>query len=184
MILVRHGESAFNAVFRETRVDPGLEDPPLTTAGRAQAEAAAKALAGDGVRRILTSPYMRALETADIIAQRLAAPVRVSVLVGERRAWSCDIGTPAAALAARWPALDFAHLAQRWWPEAEETHAEVAARGARFHRSMRADPNHGDMAVVSHWGFIRALTGLEVTNGALVRIRRGARVEVVTPPHP
>jgi broad specificity phosphatase PhoE len=41
MILMRHGQSHFNARFGMTHVDPGLRDPGLTDLGRAQATAAA-----------------------------------------------------------------------------------------------------------------------------------------------
>ena len=57
MILVRHGESEFNVVFARSRVDPGIEDPKLTAAGRRQAAQTAAALAGYEIDRILSSPY-------------------------------------------------------------------------------------------------------------------------------
>ena len=40
MLLVRHGQSEFNAAFTLTRVDPGIPDPELTPVGRLQAEEA------------------------------------------------------------------------------------------------------------------------------------------------
>lgn len=184
MILLRHGESAFNVVYRKSRADPGIEDPPLTETGHAQARAAAETVAGMGARRVITSPYTRALETATIVAERLAAPIAVTALVGERCAWSCDIGAPVSALAARWPALDFSAVAERWWNGPEESRADLAARGARFHAAMRDDPDHAATVVITHWGFIRALTGLELANGASVRLRLGAALEVVSGPHP
>ena len=30
MISPRHGDSAFNVVYRKSRAGPGIEDPPLT----------------------------------------------------------------------------------------------------------------------------------------------------------
>jgi len=44
VILIRHGQSHFNVVFNETRVDPGIVDPGLTEEGERQAAAAAQAL--------------------------------------------------------------------------------------------------------------------------------------------
>ena len=64
MILVRHGQSEFNVVFNRTGRDPGIPDPSLTAKGKEQAAIAAKALSGRGFRRIVASPYTRALETA------------------------------------------------------------------------------------------------------------------------
>ena len=65
MFLLRHGQSYFNLHYTETRVDPGIEDPELTPLGRAQAEAAAAVLAEKRLTRIIVSPYMRALQTAE-----------------------------------------------------------------------------------------------------------------------
>ena len=71
MLLIRHGQSEFNVVFNKTRVDPGIEDPKLTEEGRRQAETAGRALRGRPPRRLISSPYTRAIETAHIIADVL-----------------------------------------------------------------------------------------------------------------
>jgi broad specificity phosphatase PhoE len=36
MILIRHGESEFNVIYKKTRVDPGIRDPKLTNLGYRQ----------------------------------------------------------------------------------------------------------------------------------------------------
>lgn len=170
MMLLRHGQSEFNAVFSVTRQDPGIADPRLTEAGRAQAAEAARGLAGAGIRRIIVSPYTRALETAAIVAEALDLPVSVvSAEVRERYAFACDVGTPASALARAWPLLDFSHLPERWWPEADEPHAAIEARARKFRTAMAAGPRWEEALVVSHWGFILSLTGESVPNGALRR---------------
>ena len=74
MLLVRHGQSEFNAIFNQTRTDPGIVDPRLTDLGRRQAAEAAEALAPAGIARLIVSPYSRTLETAAIIAERLRVP--------------------------------------------------------------------------------------------------------------
>lgn len=165
MILLRHGQSAFNAAFAASRVDPGIPDPPLTELGRAQAQAAAAALRGERLARIITSPYTRALETAAIVAGALDLPVTVHPIVRERCAFSCDIGTPASELARRWPDLDFGHLEEIWWPTLTESEAEIEARAAAFRAEMAAIPDWTDTLVVTHWGFILALTGERTGNG-------------------
>ncbi len=167
MIVMRHGESEFNVVYGVTRTDPGIRDPKLTARGRDQVVAAAEALAAKAiaVRRLIASPYRRALETASILAEALTAPITVEPLVRERYAWTCDIGTPASRLADAWPRVAFPAMAERWWPTDEE-------------------PDHGETLVVSHWWFIRALTGTALANGAMVRVRLAPAVEVVSHPHP
>jgi len=170
MILVRHGQSEFNVVFSETRRDPGIRDPRLTEEGRRQAEAAAETLQGHGIERLITSPYSRALETAEIVARRLDIAIAVEPLVGERAAFACDVGTRRGDLKARWPHLALDHLEEEWWPPLKESEDGLGARCAAFRAHMRAQRDWANVAVVSHWGFIRGLTGLTVQNGAVLRI--------------
>lgn len=60
VVLVRHGETAWSRVRRHT----GRTDVPLTDAGREQARAAGRALAGRSFDLVLCSPLSRASETA------------------------------------------------------------------------------------------------------------------------
>ena len=169
MILIRHGESEFNRHFNRTRVDPGIPDPALTDAGRQQAAAAAERLQDHDVARLLASPYRRALETAEIIAERLGVPIAVEPLVRERCAFVCDIGSERSRLAESWPHLDFDHIEERWWPAAEESELLLGERCGAFRTVARTMVDWHRVAVVSHWGFIRGLTGRELRNGELIR---------------
>ena len=69
LILMRHGQSAYNAENRFT----GLHDPPLTEAGLAEASAGAKVLRGAGVRidDVFISALQRTRETADVLQREL-----------------------------------------------------------------------------------------------------------------
>ncbi|MBI3453029.1 MAG: histidine phosphatase family protein [Rhodospirillales bacterium] len=175
MLLVRHGESEFNVVFSATRVDPGICDPRLTEQGRRQAALAAPALREAGVRRLVSSPYTRALETATIIADALGLAVSIEPLVRERAAFVCDVGSPRGELARRFPHLRFDHLDDVWWHDhvgrgVAETEDELNARMLAFRQTMAAAPDWPHVAVVTHWGFIRALTGRPVSNCEVVRV--------------
>ncbi|HEY7689660.1 MAG TPA: histidine phosphatase family protein [Dongiaceae bacterium] len=167
MILIRHGQSEWNAIYNRTRIDPGIPDPPLTETGREQALRAAEGLAARNPIRLLVSPYRRTLQTAEIIAKALSLPIVIEPLVRERAAFSCDVGTARSHLAAAWPHLKFDHLDEVWWP-AEETEHELADRCGRFRRHMKGVDDWAQVAVISHWGFIRGLTGQEVRNGEAV----------------
>jgi glucosyl-3-phosphoglycerate phosphatase len=169
MILVRHAESEWNVHYGRTRIDPGIPDPPLTAAGRAQASRLIEALAAEGVRRLISSPYRRALETATIIARGLDLAIDVEPLVRERCAFSCDVGTRRSLLRTHWPDLDFAHLEEQWWGDAEESVASIAKRCAAFCAKTADLPERAQIAVITHWGFIRALTGHELSNARFVR---------------
>jgi glucosyl-3-phosphoglycerate phosphatase len=174
MILIRHGQSEFNLHFSATRIDPGIPDPKLTPLGEAQAEAAAEILAGaeSGARitRIIASPYTRAMQTAAPFARRLGLPVTISALVRERYHFVCDIGSPASALRDAWPEHDFGALPETWWPAETETETEARTRATEFHGAMAARPDHGETLVVTHWAFIRAMTGLSLGNGEWIVI--------------
>jgi broad specificity phosphatase PhoE len=166
VILVRHGQSYFNLHFGATRVDPGIPDPELTGEGRQQARAAAEELRARPVRRLIVSPYTRTLQTAHIIAEILDLPITVEPLVRERMAFTCDIGTTPAELGRRWPRLAFDHLEERWWGHGEESETALQARCVRFRAAMAKTPDWPEVAVVTHWGFIRGLTGQTLVNGA------------------
>src|ERR1700733_5575314 len=99
MFLLRHGQSYFNLLFNETRVDPGIEDPELTPLGLQQAAAAAARLADTALTRVIISPYTRALQTAQPVLAIHRVPVTIMHEVREQAAFTCDIGSPPELLA-------------------------------------------------------------------------------------
>jgi len=184
MILIRHGQSEFNVHFSRTRIDPGIPDAPLTAEGRRQAADAARRLAGRGLVRLIASPYTRALQTATIIAEGLKLPVAIDPLVRERYAFSCDVGRHRDELARAWPGYDFAHLDHPWWHDIErhgdaESEAWLEDRCTAFRTRMAEDPLWRHTGVVTHWGFIRGLTGHAVPNAAIVEFDPALRRAVV-----
>lgn len=184
MYLLRHGQSEFNVQFARTRIDPGIEDPALTELGRAQARAAAEVLAARGLTRIVASPYRRTLETAAVLAEALGLAIEIDSLVRERCWFVCDVGTPASRLRSLWPAIDFERLGERWWPARGESEAQLAARCGVFASRLHRATDWGETVYVSHWGFIRGLTGLAVGNGTVVELRPGPDASVVHAPEP
>jgi len=79
IVFVRHGQTAAN---RE-RLALGRADPPLTELGRVQAMAVASRIAPTLPAIVLTSPLLRARETADAIGDASGAPVRVDARLVE-----------------------------------------------------------------------------------------------------
>lgn len=167
MILIRHGESQWNEIYSRTGVSPDIPDPHLTPRGREQVKRAAEALAQLPIRRVLVSPYTRALQTAEIIARSLDLPMEVEPLVREHANFHCDVGTPRSRLAEIWPALDFEPLDETWWPTSE-SEEELLARCRKFHVKAADLRDWRHIAVVTHWGFIRGLTGRQARNAELV----------------
>lgn len=167
MFLLRHGQSYFNLHYNESRVDPGIEDPELTPLGMEQAVAAAARLADAALTRIIISPYTRALQTAAPILAMHDVQVDVMQEVRERTAFACDIGSPPAALAARFPQLDFSHLPPRWWPHGTESSQQTIARADAFRALVALRADRETTLLVGHWAFILALTGRAISNGEL-----------------
>lgn len=68
---LRHGETDWN---REGRLQ-GWTDIPLNATGKGQARAAQTAFHGAVIKNVCASPLLRARETADIVNDRIGAPL-------------------------------------------------------------------------------------------------------------
>jgi broad specificity phosphatase PhoE len=77
LLLVRHAEPVPPG-------DPAFEENerPLSATGRAQAESLADELARPGVTAVYTSPYLRAAQTIEPLAERLGLAERHRTSVG------------------------------------------------------------------------------------------------------
>jgi len=149
--LTRHGESDWNAANRFQ----GHSDRPLTDLGRRQAEALAEVVAQENVDAIYSSPLIRALETARIVAARTG--LEVTELDGLREvdtgSWS---GLSRAEVQERFP-----EGFERWiaggsgWEDGE-TYEEMGERVLGAIRAIAAAHPNGRVLVVSHGGPIRA----------------------------
>lgn len=159
ILLVRHGESEWNALRRWQ----GQADPPLTALGRAQAAHAATALGA--VDAVVTSDLQRALVTAQIIADALGldSPM-IDPRLRERDAgeWS---GLTREEIHQQWPGyLDedprvsvgrLAGLTERRPPGWEDDTTLWTRVRASLLAISRAAPDH-DIVAVTHGGVIYA----------------------------
>jgi broad specificity phosphatase PhoE len=68
LILVRHGRPNENDAATPN-------DPPLDADGLRQARAVATLLAGEGITRVVSSPLVRARQTAEPLAETIGAPI-------------------------------------------------------------------------------------------------------------
>jgi broad specificity phosphatase PhoE len=94
IVFARHGQTAPN---RDGLV-LGRADPELTDEGRRQAELLAAALAEEAVGQVLTSPLLRARQTAEAIGAACGVPVAVDERLLEID-WGMWEGRPAGSLA-------------------------------------------------------------------------------------
>lgn len=169
MFLLRHGQSYFNLLFNQTRVDPGIEDPELTPLGKQQAAAAAVQLADARLTRVIISPFTRALQTAQPVLALHKVPVLIMHEVRERAAFVCDIGSPPEVLARRFPHHEFSHLPPMWWHSGMESARETSDRANMFRALMAAGNDSATTLLVGHWAFIQALTGISLANGEILQ---------------
>jgi alpha-ribazole phosphatase len=150
--LARHGESDWNAANRFQ----GHSDRPLTEKGRRQAEALAELVAETKLDAIYSSPLIRALETARIVAARTGVDV---VELDDLRevntgSWS---GLTRAEVQERFP-----QGFERWiaggsgWEDGE-TYEEMGERVLRAIRTIAIAHPDGRVLVISHGGPIRAV---------------------------
>jgi len=79
IFVARHGETELNAA----RIIQ-MPTTPLSERGRRQAERLGARLATAGIVRILSSDFVRAIETAEAIAATTRAPIEIDPLLRER----------------------------------------------------------------------------------------------------
>ena len=115
--LIRHAQSAFNAVHDPNKPDPMIFDAPITALGKTQAQQARSEIKQLDLINVIVSPFTRTLQTAQLIfGKRL--PFQINSEVREQLCNSCDVGSPPHKLARDYPHLDFDHLEDCWWPVA------------------------------------------------------------------
>ncbi|AUH70258.1 MULTISPECIES: histidine phosphatase family protein [Gordonia] len=164
IVLLRHGQTALSVDRRYS----GRGNPELTALGRAQASAAGERIGGGGLGRIdavLSSPLVRAMDTATAAAERLGAEVEV-----------CDglIETDFGA----WEGLTFGEAARRdpevhgrWLADADvappggESFAQVQERIAATREDIVARFPGRTVLAVSHVTPIKSMLRQALTVG-------------------
>ncbi len=79
LYLIRHGQP----ILAPSIPYNTLPGPDLSEQGRAEAAQAAAFLADRGVERLLGSPFARAAQTAELLAERLGLPLTLTPLLQE-----------------------------------------------------------------------------------------------------
>lgn len=80
LLLVRHGETVWNALHR---IQGGYSDIELSPKGRDQVEKLAQALCGESLQAVYSSPLSRAQDTAQAIARYHHLEVRLELAFRE-----------------------------------------------------------------------------------------------------
>jgi 2,3-bisphosphoglycerate-dependent phosphoglycerate mutase len=82
IIILRHGESTANA---EGLLSDGLEDAPLTEKGKEEVKSVVKQLKKIKISKIYSSPVIRAIQTAQIVADEFGLDVVIERTICERK---------------------------------------------------------------------------------------------------
>ncbi|HEU0206408.1 MAG TPA: histidine phosphatase family protein [Pseudolysinimonas sp.] len=172
---IRHGQTDWN---RDDKLQ-GSSDIPLNAHGREQAHEAAGILADGGWEVVVSSPLLRARETAKIIAHDLGLELGPSYPAFVERDYGALEGTSSSETVARWPHRDY--------PGAESLDS-VVSRGLAGLAKVADDFRDRDVVIVAHGTIIRytlaALAGRPldaIRNGSISTFRLdGDRWEVLT----
>jgi probable phosphoglycerate mutase len=163
---IRHGQTDWN---RDDRLQ-GSSDIPLNDVGRAQAFEAAGLLRDGGWDAIVSSPLMRARESAQIIAAELGIELGPAYPDFVERDYGVNEGGSSSEIVAKYPDRDY--------PGAESL-ASVVARGTAGLEKVAADFGDRDTIIVCHGTIIRytlaSLAGHRlpgILNGSISTLRR------------
>jgi broad specificity phosphatase PhoE len=174
VFLIRHGVTDWHGEQKLL----GQRDIPMNEEGLAQARAAAAALAGAGIIEVLSSPLLRAIQTAEIIGEAFGVQIARDPRLSDFR-----VG--------RWEGMTYADIGATEEykkyidnPLTEripggESLLEVQARSVRAVEQTLADNPSGDaICVVTHAGVIRLLLthylGSTPANYHRIRVAPGA----------
>lgn len=155
LILVRHGETEWNAVER----CQGWTDVPLSESGRVQADAAADALRQEPLAAVYSSDLQRAFETAERIAKPHGLPVQPREAFRELHHGELE------GLTRQELFRDYGELLQRWMaapadvemPGHGESLRQVQERVWPALKEILAAHTDGTVVVVSHTLALRTL---------------------------
>jgi 2,3-bisphosphoglycerate-dependent phosphoglycerate mutase/probable phosphoglycerate mutase len=157
VVLLRHGQTDYNVTGRMQ----GHIDSQLTDEGRAQALRAAPVLGAMTFDRIVSSDLIRAVETANTIADVLGLPVKLDPRLRETHLGQWQ-GRSVAEVEVDYPG----QIAEwrgdpRWTPPGGESRVDVVRRSLPVVEEIDADlaeePGAQSLLIVAHGGMIGGL---------------------------
>lgn len=160
LAFIRHGQTDWN---KEGRLQ-GSSDIPLNDTGREQAHAAVEMLSSWSWDAVVSSPLMRARETAQIVADGLGLPLGAAYDELVERDYGPLEGMSDREVMARWP--------DRRYPGAE-TLDDVVARCLDGLMKIDSDYPDRNVVVVCH-GTIMKYTLIRLTGHPIEVVENGS----------
>jgi broad specificity phosphatase PhoE len=143
ILCIRHGQSAYNAAFEATGIDPIIPDARLTPLGEQQVAVARETLRDTNVDLVITSPLTRALQTAvGIFGSHKSNLAEV---------WWHALGEP------------------DWRGVHVEPLDSMMDRISKFREFLSARPERS-IAVIGHGTFFHQLVGVSFANCAIIEL--------------
>lgn len=171
LLLVRHGESTWNAAGR---MQGQTVSPELTGRGRRQAVEAGAQLLARGPERLLTSDLVRARQTAVIIGTTLRLEPEVNLLLRERHYGTWQGSDSGEAVRATRSLPDHVRV------PGGESLLEVRQRWATLLAGLRGIC--GPVVMVTHGNLIVEAAGVPLPkNGSVIRLMLNQRTGPLTP---
>jgi broad specificity phosphatase PhoE len=171
LLLVRHGESTWNAAGR---MQGQTASPELTERGRRQAVQTGAQLLARGAERLLTSDLVRARQTAAIIGTTLRLEPETGALLRERHYGTWQGSDSAEAIRATRSLPDHVRV------PGGESLLEVRQRWATLLAALRGV--RGPVVVVTHGNLIvEAAGGPLPRNGSVTRLMLNEWTGPLTP---
>lgn len=149
VILARHGQTEWN----RHKMLMGRIDQPLTEEGFSQAEALAEQLKDFGITTIVSSPMLRAKQTAETVGNRLGiVPIKVHQELRERN-YGQDEGRMISELKAEARARGTLYFLET--PPAGEANSDFEERVTRAFDGIIEQHSGEKILIVSHSGVIK-----------------------------
>jgi broad specificity phosphatase PhoE len=145
-------------------------DPPLSEDGLIQAKELGQRLKKENISHIFSSPFLRAIQTADHVAAILDLPIKLEAGLGEwlNPFWmtECPQTHPQEFLAKYYPRIDWSYTSRivPQYPESEET---VRHRTAETAKGLVAEFSE-DILLVGHGVSVLGITRGLVSGNPIV----------------
>ena len=152
-------------------------DPPLSDDGMVQAQQLAERLQVETIDHIFASPFLRTVQTANAIAEKLDLPIKLETGLSEwlNPEWMTEEPErlPTTALAELFPRIDTAYT-PRIGATYPETHAQTRQRSGTTARCLAAEYSPKHILLVGHGASVKGaamgLVGDIADNGEKVRL--------------
>ena len=152
LVLIRHGETLANA----QHLLQGASDGPLTVQGEQQSKQLGQHLRSFPIDHIFSSDLIRAIKTAEAIAEHHKAVIEITPLIRE---WDCGVWDGRTAKEFLEMLANSGKSISAFEPEGGETLTEVRIRAVKFLDRILAHDRGKTVAVCSHGDFMRMFVG-------------------------